>query len=148
MAGVSTDELPQANPGEFIWPVRVYYEDTDGGGVVYHANYLKFMERARTEWLRHLGFEQTELKTHFGILFVVRKLEIQYKKPACFDDAIHVVSTVAKIQRCLFTFEQTIKRNDEILTKALVEVVCVDAEAFSPASIPESIRNVIAMESA
>lgn len=141
-------ELPQANPGEFIWPVRVYYEDTDGGGVVYHANYLKFMERARTEWLRHLGFEQTELKTHFGILFVVRKLEIQYKKPACFDDAIHVVSTVAKIQRCLFTFEQTIKRNDEILTKALVEVVCVDAEAFSPASIPESIRNVIAMESA
>ncbi|BCM25989.1 tol-pal system-associated acyl-CoA thioesterase [Methyloradius palustris] len=141
-------ELPQANPGEFIWPVRVYYEDTDGGGVVYHANYLKFMERARTEWLRSLGFEQVELKAKFGILFVVRKLEIQYKKPACFDDAIHVVSTVAKIQRCLFTFEQTIKRDDEILTKALVEVVCVDAEAFSPASIPESIRNVIAMESA
>ena len=148
MAGVNIDELPQANAGEFIWPVRVYYEDTDGGGVVYHANYLKFMERARTEWLRSLGFEQAELKTHLGILFVVRKLEIQYKKPACFDDAIHVVSTVANIQRCLFTFEQTIKRDDEILTKALVEVVCVDAELFKPASIPESIRNVIAMESA
>jgi acyl-CoA thioester hydrolase len=148
MAGVGVDELPQANPGEFIWPVRVYYEDTDGGGVVYHANYLKFMERARTEWLRSLGFEQTELKASFGILFVVRKLEIQYKKPACFNDAIYVVSTVAKTQRCLLTFEQTIKRDDEILTKALVEVVCVDAELFKPASIPESIRNVIAMESA
>ena len=142
------DKLPEANAREFIWPVRVYYEDTDGGGVVYHANYLKFMERARTEWLRHLGFEQTELKTLFAILFVVRKLEIQYKKPACFNDTLSVVSTLAKVQRCLFTFEQTIKRDDEILTKAVVEVVCVDAEAFSPASIPESIRNVIAMESA
>jgi len=142
------DELPQANPGEFIWPVRVYYEDTDGGGVVYHANYLKFMERARTEWLRSLGFEQTELKVRFGILFVVRKLEIQYKRPANFNDALHVVSSIAKVQRCLLTFEQIIKRGDEILTKASVEVVCVDAEAFSPASIPEPIRNVIAMESA
>jgi len=141
-------ESPQVSRGEFIWPVRVYYEDTDGGGVVYHANYLKFMERARTEWLRSLGFEQTELKAHFGILFVVRKLEIQYKRPASFNDAVDVVSRITKVQRCLFTFEQIIKRGDEILTKASVEVVCVDAEAFSPASIPESIRNVIAMESA
>jgi acyl-CoA thioester hydrolase len=148
MAGVTMDELSQANPDGFVWPVRVYYEDTDGGGVVYHANYLKFMERARTEWLRSLGFEQTELKANFGIMFVVRRLEIQYKKPACFNDALSIVSTMAKIQRCLFTFEQTIKRDNEILTKALVEVVCVDAKAFIPASIPESIRNVIAMESA
>ena len=142
------DELSQANPDGFVWPVRVYYEDTDGGGVVYHANYLKFMERARTEWLRSLGFEQTELKSNFGIMFVVRRLEIQYKKPACFNDELSIVSTMAKIQRCLFTFEQTIKRDNEILTKALVEVVCVDAKVFIPASIPESIRNVIAMESA
>jgi acyl-CoA thioester hydrolase len=134
--------------GLFSWPVRVYYEDTDGGGVVYHANYLKFMERARTEWLRHLGFEQTELKDELGVLFVVRGLKMRYRKPALFNDELTVVSRLRMTGRAsLLEFEQIIERNDgnttEQLTEAVVEVVCVDASQFKPVSIPISIRNVI-----
>lgn len=133
----------------FRWPIRVYYEDTDGGGVVYHANYLKFMERARTEWLRHLGFEQTELRGQLGVLFVVRGLSMQYRRPANFDDQLVVETRLRKMGRSLLEFEQTILRNDgqgtENLTEAVVEIVCVEAGQFKPAAIPDSIRNVIKM---
>lgn len=133
----------------FRWPVRVYYEDTDGGGVVYHANYIKFMERARTEWLRSLGFEQTELRSASGVLFVVRGLKMQYRRPALFNDELEVVTRLLKIGRSLLEFEQIILRNDgqraEQLTQAVVEVVCVEASQFKPVSIPDSIRNVIKM---
>ncbi|HZV98799.1 MAG TPA: tol-pal system-associated acyl-CoA thioesterase [Methylophilaceae bacterium] len=128
---------------QFVWPVRVYYEDTDGGGVVYHANYLKFMERARTEWLRSLGFEQTELKTEMGVLFVVRELELKYRRPALFNDQLAVITKLIKMGRSLLEFEQLIERNGELLTAATVEVVCVDAAQFKPVSIPTPIRNVI-----
>ena len=133
----------------FRWPVRVYYEDTDGGGVVYHANYLKFMERARTEWLRHLGFEQTELRQQLGVLFVVRGLSMQYKRPANFNDELVVETRLRKMGRSLLEFEQIILRNDgqntEHLTEAVIEVVCVEVGQFKPAAIPNSIRNVIKM---
>jgi len=128
---------------QFVWPVRVYYEDTDGGGVVYHANYLKFMERARTECLRSLGFEQTELKTEMGVLFVVRELELKYRRPALFNDQLAVITKLIKMGRSLLEFEQLIERNGELLTAATVEVVCVDAAQFKPVSIPTPIRNVI-----
>lgn len=124
----------------FHWPVRVYYEDTDGGGVVYHANYLKYMERARTEWLRNLGFDQSVLKMQMGIIFVVREIAIQYRKPACFNDALDVLTTIEKIGRSLFVFKQTITRNHEALIQASVEVACVSAEHFKPVSIPQPIR--------
>lgn len=143
-----------SNPtGQFKWPVRVYYEDTDGGGVVYHANYIKFMERARTEWLRYLGFEQTELRKNSGVLFVVRGLKMQYRRPANFNDELVVVTRLLKTGRSLLEFEQVIERNEgqatEQLTQAVVEVVCVEANQFKPVSIPDSIRNVITtMESA
>lgn len=127
----------------FSWPIRVYYEDTDAGGVVYHANYLRFMERARTEWLRSLGFEQTELKNDLGVLFVVRKLDIQYKKPACFNDALVVDTRLLNIGRSLMQFEQIIVRGHEVLTQASVDVVCIDAEAFKPVGIPIPIRNLM-----
>ena len=133
MAGIS----------EFFWPVRVYYEDTDGGGVVYHANYLKFMERARTEWLRILGFEQTALRTELGILFVVHGLQMQFKKPAQFNDTLQVRSRLLKVGRSLLVFEQDILREDEALTSAKVDVVCIDADRFKPVSIPLSIRNTM-----
>jgi acyl-CoA thioester hydrolase len=133
----------------FHWPVRVYYEDTDGGGVVYHANYLKFMERARTEWLRHLGFEQMELRQRLGVLFVVRTINMHYKRPANFDDELVVETRLRKMGSSLLEFEQIILRNDgqgtEHLTEAVVEVVCVEAGQFKPAAIPNSIRNVIKM---
>jgi len=133
----------------FRWPVRVYYEDTDGGGVVYHADYLKFMERARTEWLRHLGFEQTELRQELGVLFVVRSLSMQYRRPALFNDELIVETRLNKTGRSLLVFEQLILRNDgqqtEHLTEAVVEVVCIEAGQFKPVPIPDSIRNVIKM---
>ncbi|MEQ1600289.1 MAG: tol-pal system-associated acyl-CoA thioesterase [Methylophilaceae bacterium] len=125
---------------DFIWPVRVYYEDTDGGGVVYHANYLKFMERARTEWLRSLGFEQTELKTELGILFVVRGLSLRFRHPACFNDALCVVSRLSKIGHCLLEFEQIIQRDAVQLTTAKVEVACVDTQHFKPIALPQIMR--------
>jgi acyl-CoA thioester hydrolase len=125
---------------KFVWPVRVYYEDTDGGGVVYHANYLKFMERARTEWLRSLGFDQTALRNDPGVLFVVREVRLKYRKPACFNDALNVVTELSSSGRSLLEFGQTILRGEEILTEARVEVVCVDAESFKPIAIPPAIR--------
>ena len=127
----------------FVWPVRVYYEDTDGGGVVYHANYLKFMERARTEWLRYLGFEQNALRIDPGVLFVVREVRLKYKKPACFNDTLNVVTELLSSGRSLLEFKQTILRGEEVLTDATVEVVCVDAERFKPVTIPPSIREKI-----
>lgn len=134
-------------PNQFDWLVRVYYEDTDGGGVVYHANYLNFMERARTEWLRSLGFEQTELRSAMGVLFVVRRLTLQYRLPAYFNDQLLVATKLAKVGHSLLEFEQTIQRNNEHrtdeLTQAVVQVVCVDAEQFKPVSIPLPIRNAI-----
>lgn len=128
---------------QFDWPVRVYYEDTDGGGVVYHANYLKFMERARTEWLRSLGFEQTRLKIEMRIVFVVRKLKLQYLRPAKFDDALIVGTNLVSAGRSLLEFEQTIQCNNALLTRATIEVVCVDADQFKPVSIPAPIRNAM-----
>jgi len=116
---------------QFHWPIRVYYEDTDGGGVVYHSNYLNFMERARTEWLRSLGFGQAELKNKLNVIFVVRNIAIQYTRSACFDDALNVVTAISKTGRSLLVFEQTIYRENTILTQATVEVVCVGASTFN-----------------
>jgi len=136
-------QVAQQVSGSFHWPVRVYYEDADAGGVVYHSNYLKFMERARTEWLRSLGFEQTELKAKMGVLLVVRRLKLQYRQPARFNDALSVITRLIKVGRSLLEFEQTIYRNKELLTSATVEVVCVDAEQFKPVSIPAKIHNAM-----
>jgi acyl-CoA thioester hydrolase len=128
---------------KFHWPIRVYYEDTDGGGLVYHANYLKFMERARTEWLRSLGFEQAELKHKLDVIFVVRNIAIQYKRSACFDEALTVTTAISKTGRSLLVFEQTIYRDNTVLTQATVEIVCVSASEYKPVSIPEPVRLAI-----
>ena len=144
--------MSEASTNQFDWPVRVYYEDTDGGGVVYHANYLKFMERARTEWLRSLGFEQTELRNEMGILFVVRALRLKYRLPAYFNDELLVTTKLNKAGYSLIEFAQAIQRNDgqhtAQLTQAVVEVVCVDAEQFKPVSMPLPIRNAIKIRNA
>jgi acyl-CoA thioester hydrolase len=123
----------------FSFPVRVYYEDTDAGGVVYHANYLMFFERARTEFLRHLGFSQTALKANEKVVFVVRSLQIKYLQPARFDELLEVVTRVAQKGRSAMQFEQTLQRGDTNLTSASVEVVCVNSETFRPVAIPPSI---------
>lgn len=124
---------------EFGWPVRVYFEDTDSGGVVYYANYLKFMERARTEWLRAHGFEQPELVRDFGVMFVVRSVAIEYLCPARFNDTLRVSVVPEKIGRGSIQFSQVIER-DTRLAEAKVTIVCVSSQEFKPVRIPTAIR--------
>ena len=125
---------------EFRWPIRVYYEDTDAGGVVYHSDYLKYFERARTEWLRSLGFEQPELRAQDGIIFVVRSIRIKYAQPARFNEILEVTSRLVEIGRSRFVFEQTLLRGKELLTQAQVEVACVADPGFRPTALPIKIR--------
>ena len=119
----------------FIYPVRVYWEDTDAGGVVYYANYLKFMERARTEWLRSLGFEQHALRDTHGVVFVVRRVEIDYLAPARLDDLLTLTTCLATATRTCLTVAQEIAA-DTPLTRARVRLVCVDPVRFKPVKIP------------
>ncbi len=126
---------------EFVWPVRVYYEDTDAGGVVYYANYLKFMERARTEWLRQLGFEQDQLLRDAGIVFPVRRLAVEYFKPARFNEQLRIMSKVINPGRASLGFHQRIlRRDDALLCEGTVTVACVDARTFRPKPLPDNLR--------
>ena len=124
---------------EFLWPLRVYYEDTDSAGVVYYANYLKFMERARTEFVRSLGFEQDQLKEQQGIVFVVRNVSLQLHQPARFNDALEVVTSLQKMARTNIVFRQAIRRAGEqdSLCEGEIQVVCVAAESWKPSAIPK-----------
>ena len=129
----------------FLWPVRVYYEDTDGGGVVYYANYLKFLERARTEWLRAMGFEQSELARHEQVLFVVRSVTIEYLKPSLFDDRLHISVEVVKVGAGQIEFSQRVLRDHEVLVTASIRVACVDAGSFRPVRMPKPLATKIRM---
>lgn len=124
----------------FSWPVRVYYEDTDAGGVVYYANYLAFMERARTEWLREQGFEQPELASVHGVLFVVRAVRIDYLKPSRFNDSLQVTVEVVNVGGSRIRFLQQVLRGAEEIVRAEVDVVCVGSGGFRPARIPREMR--------
>ncbi len=128
----------------FVWPVRVYYEDTDSGGVVYYANYLKFMERARTEWLRARGFEQDALLQEQRLLFAVRSLSVDYRRPARFNDVLAVSARLIEASGASFLFEQTIQRDvsTDILCSARVKVACIDAETFRARRIPRHLREI------
>ena len=127
----------------FTWPVRVYYESTDAGGVVYHAEYLKFFERTRTEWLRSLGFEQNQMRLQAGVVFVVRSMALNYLRPALFDDELRVLARIAKLGRCVLEFEQEVWRGEEKLVTAHVVVVSVTADGFRPVSLPAQLRSKI-----
>ncbi|WP_172203270.1 tol-pal system-associated acyl-CoA thioesterase [Niveibacterium sp. COAC-50] len=124
--------------------VRVYYEDTDAAGVVYYANYLKFCERARTEWLRALGFEQQMLREERGLVFVVRNVEAEYLKSGVLDDALTVETYVAEMGRSKIVFAQTVMRGSERLFESRVSVVCVDWNKRKPTSVPPDIRTLMA----
>jgi acyl-CoA thioester hydrolase len=123
----------------FSWRARVYWEDTDGGGVVYYANYLKFMERARTEWLRSLGHSQSELASRDGYVFAVAEVKVNYRKPARLDDELIITCVPVPEGRVSMRFKQTISRGDVLLTEGEVRVACVDAKTFRPRSLPEFI---------
>lgn len=123
----------------FTWPVRVYWEDTDAGGVVYYANYLKFLERARSEWLRSLGFEQPELLDRHGGMFVVKRVEAEYRLPARFNDSLSVEVALADRNKASLAMAQRILRNAELLMTARVTLVWVKENSFKPARIPAEI---------
>ena len=123
--------------------MRVYYEDTDAGGVVYHSNYLNFMERARTEWLRQLGFEQTQLKDELGVVIVIHSLSIAFKSPARFNDLLQVQCQLSQHSRSSMEAIQTITRDGAILIEAQVKAVFVDAQSFKPVAIPKTIKQVL-----
>lgn len=131
----------------FSLPIRVYYEDTDAGGVVYHSNYLNFMERARTEWVRSLGFEQDELREKHNILFVVNHISIDYKKPARFNDQLEVTLQVIEKGRVSLVFEQQVLRktngSSELLAKATVKVATIDATTLRIAATPKALREAL-----
>jgi len=126
----------------FLWHARVYYEDTDAGGVVYYANYLKYMERARTEWLRCLGVEQDELSIKMNILFAVRSVNIEYKQPARFNDALEISVEPMALKSASISFQQTITKqhDDSVLATAQVNVVCLSSSDFKPQAIPKSLH--------
>ena len=123
--------------------MRVYYEDTDAGGVVYYANYLKFTERARTEWLRACGFEQTDLTRVHDVIFVVRAFAIEYLKPARFDDALQVTVELIKVGAGQIDLIQRVIRDDEELATAQVKIVCVKLETMKPVRLPRAIATKI-----
>ena len=125
----------------FSWPVRVYFQDTDAGGVVYHASYVNFMERARTEWLRSHGYSNAGLMKEFGVLFVVRSMKLDYLRPALLDDMLEVTAKVVEIGRSRLNLLQTVRRADELLTEGEVHLVCVSRETFKPVSVPEALRS-------
>jgi len=124
----------------FKWNVRVYFEDTDSGGVVYHSNYLKFMERARTEWLRSLNLNQADLKKKDKIMFVVTKVNIDYKKAAQFNDALDIETSVDNIGASKVDLTQNIMKNSELYTSAKVSIACIHSETFKPQRIPKLIK--------
>ncbi len=132
----------------FYWPVRVYYEDTDAGGVVFYANYLRFMERARSEWLRALGFEQPRLAAEHGVLFVVRAVQIEYLRPSRFNDSLQVTVEVVNVGASRIRFLQRVlrgqKQHEELVTAA-VDVVCVTTDGFKPSRVPRELRTKIAV---
>jgi acyl-CoA thioester hydrolase len=127
------------NPAIFRWPVRVYFEDTDAGGVVYHANYLRFMERARTEWLRARGFEQDDLRGQFGLQFVVTAARIEYRRAAQFNAELEVTVRVSDVGRASLNFEQQIRHGETLICDAEIRVACVDAVKLKPRSLPQEI---------
>ena len=132
---------------KFYWPVRVYYEDTDSGGVVYYANYLKFMERARTEWLRSLGLEQDRLISEQGIIFAVRSVQVDYLKPALFNQLLSVSAEIIATGKASLTFKQEVivEKSEEglsgqVLCRGQIKVACLDTSSMRPCAIPESVR--------
>jgi len=128
----------------FTWPVRVYYEDTDAAGVVFYANYLKFMERARTEWLRSLGFEQTTLFHDHNVVFVVRSLAVEFLRPALFNDALEVTVEPKGARGGALEIAQTVRRGAHELVTAAVRIACVNTQSFRPVRIPPPILEKLA----
>lgn len=127
---------------EFKLPIRVYIEDTDAGGIVYYVNYLKYMERARTEWMRSFGFDKPAILDN-NRLFVVHSANVQYLRPALLDDELTVSAQMGRLARTYIIFNQTIERRGEVICRGEVKVACVEQATMKPSAIPEEIRNAL-----
>ena len=133
---------PTLQPELFVYsfPVRVYFENTDAGGVVYHSEYLKFLERARTEWLRHLGFDHQALARNHRMLFVVTSMAIDFARAARLDDTLAVSVRLESLGKVRCVFAQEVRRDDEVLVRAKVTVASVAGDTFKPVEIPDALR--------
>jgi len=132
-----------ADPAVFTWPVRVYWEDTDAGGIVFYANYLKFFERARTEWLRSLGVAQGALKEGSGGMFVVSETAVRYLRPARLDDELLVTAQLEEAGRASLIIAQQARRGDTLLAAGTIRIGWVDAATLRPGRIPPEILQVL-----
>jgi acyl-CoA thioester hydrolase len=130
----------------FAWPVRVYWEDTDAGGIVFYANYLKFFERARTEWLRSLGVSQSSVKQQTGGIFVVSETSVRYLAPARLDDELLVTAQLQATGRAALIIRQQASRGDTLLCEGTIRIGWVDAATLRPARIPPTILEVLKNE--
>lgn len=123
----------------FSLPLRIYWEDTDAGGVVYHAQYVAFCERARSEWMRHRGFGQVDVRERFGVVFAVRAMQMDFRAPARLDDAVTVTARLAECRGASAVFAQEVRRDGEALVTARVRVASLDAATFRPRAIPDAL---------
>jgi acyl-CoA thioester hydrolase len=139
MVKIPIRQRHQADLFSYSFPARVYFENTDAGGVVYHTEYLKFMERARTEWLRHLGYSNSELAERRGVIFVLSQINVHFAKPAKLDDLLEVTVEVQDVGRVRSTFVQTVRREGETLVTAQVVLGCVDASSLKPKEMPAEL---------
>lgn len=126
----------------FTFTTRVYYEDTDAAGIVYYANYLKFAERARTEWLREIGISQEQLRQESGLGFVVRRVESDFIAPATLDDLLTIETRLEDIRRVRLRMQQTIRRDTKILVQLKVDLACVNAQ-IKPSPLPEALMKYV-----
>lgn len=144
---MNESNVPAQAGAVFTWPVRVYWEDTDAGGVVYYANYLKFLERARSEWLRSAGIEQEALIASEGLMFVVVHVDAHYRRPARYGELLEVTAQIAAATRTSITFGQQVLRRVggavEVLLDGRVRVACLDAAKFRPRPLPQSVLQEI-----
>ncbi|HEX4858327.1 MAG TPA: tol-pal system-associated acyl-CoA thioesterase [Usitatibacteraceae bacterium] len=140
MARLSLKHAEQSPLFTFDYPLRVYYEDTDAGGVVYHAQYVKYLERARTEWLRHLGYSNSDLARRHQLVFIVNELHLEFLKPARLDDALNITVGIEHLGRVRIGFVQEVRRADEILARARVGVASVSVDAFKPVELPAELK--------
>jgi acyl-CoA thioester hydrolase len=130
---------PESSPKAFSIPTRVYWEDTDAGGVVYHAQYVAFLERARTEWVRAMGYGQDALRLQHGLVFAVRAMRIDFRRPARLDDALQVTVSLRRCRHASIVFAQSILRDGELLLDAEVRCAALEASTFRPRAIPDAL---------
>jgi acyl-CoA thioester hydrolase len=134
---------PNARPEAFVWPIRVYFEDTDMGGIVFYANYLKYFERARTEWLRACGITQSVLTQTYGTMFVVRSTAVDYRAPARLDDKVEIYSVASRIGRASVDFDQQAWCAGTLLATGSIRVGCVERDSMKPAAISPDVLEAL-----